>query len=153
MEALQINTGEVRIPIVRNGQSVGEIVFNPNETTIAERFYRLLGNLSEKKKQMETRAKEMESNTTYNADGVPTNLPEYLDFARNAHEALCVEYDSIFGAGTSQMVFGDFVPMNEAGFQVHLQFINGFAPHIQKARAEKIAQYTTPASAKRNKRK
>jgi hypothetical protein len=141
MDSLQINTGEVRIPIVRDGVNVGEIVFNPNSALMAERYYRLIENLDSHMRQLRARAADIETRTSLDGNGLPTTALEIVAFAKEAHEAICKEYDMLFGEGTAAMVFGDFVPLTEAGFGVHTQFVNGFGKHFQTARADKLAKY------------
>ena len=44
---IQINTGVVELAIVRDGNSVGSLSFNPTDVLFAERFYALLGVLQQ----------------------------------------------------------------------------------------------------------
>jgi hypothetical protein len=148
MDILQISTGEKHLEIVRDGQSVGELVFNPNDALIAEKFYRVIEKLNTKEKELQELSRQIDARITTDGNGLPTNTEEIIDFAKQAHTALCEEYDYLFGAGTSKLIFGEFVPVNEAGFKVHEQFIHGFAPYFEKARAEKIKKYI-PARQKR----
>jgi hypothetical protein len=149
MDSLNISTGEKRLPIIRDGANVGELVFNPHDAVLAEKFYRLIDKLNALIGELKITAKDIETRTTTDADGIPNTGLEFIGFARKAHEALCTEYDTLFGSGTSAMIFGGFVPLTEEGFAVHEQFVNGFAPYFQKARGDKVAKYTN----KRPKRK
>lgn len=148
METLVIDTGEKRIAI--NGDPDRVIVFNPSDVVFAEKFYALQLRLSEKNTELETRAKSIDANKEVDANGIPVNFTERAEFFHELHKYMCTEIDSVFGEGTSQKVFGDFVPPSS---DVYEQFFNGIKPFINKARTEKIAQYTTTVSAKRNKRK
>jgi len=149
MDTLQITTGEKRIPITRDGVSVGILVFNPNDAVLAEKFYRVIEKLNAKEKELEALSKQISARVTKDANGIPTNSQEIFDFAKGAHKALCEEYDYLFGAGTAALIFGDFVPINADGFAVHEQFIKGFAPYFEKARTEKIQKYTNSKKRKR----
>jgi hypothetical protein len=142
MDSLNISTGEKRLPIIRDGVNVGELVFNPHDAVLAEKFYRLIDKLNLLITDLKTTAKDIEARTTTDADGIPSTGLEFIGFARKAHEALCAEYDHLFGTGTSAMIFGGFVPLTEDGFKVHEQFVNGFAPYFQKTRAAKVERYT-----------
>lgn len=141
MDSLQISTGEKHIEIVRDGAVTGVLTFNPNDALTAEKFYKVIEKLNAKEKELQALSKGIDSRATKDANGIPVNAQEIIDFAKQAHAALCEEYDYLFGAGTAKMIFGDFVPVNADGFQVHEQFIRGFAPHFEKARAEKINKY------------
>ena len=149
MDSLQISTGEKHLEIVRDGSAVGMLTFNPNDALTAEKFYKVIEKLNAKEKELQELSKGIDSRATKDSNGLPVNMPEIIDFAKQAHAALCEEYDYLFGAGTAKMIFGDFVPVNADGFAVHEQFIKGFAPHFEKARAEKINKYIP----KRTKRK
>lgn len=150
MDSLQISTGEKHIEIVRDGAVTGVLTFNPNDALTAEKFYKVIEKLNAKEKELQELSKGIDARSTKDANGLPVNMPEIIDFAKQAHAALCEEYDYLFGAGTARMIFGDFVPVNADGFAVHEQFIKGFAPHFEKARAEKIAKYI-PDRKKRHK--
>lgn len=141
-DSLIISTGEKRIPIIRDGVQAGELVFNPNDAVLAEKFYGLIDKLNELVAELKATAKSIEERTQLDADGIPNTGREFIAFAHQAHAFLCNEYDNLFGSGTSTMIFGDFVPLTDEGFQVHEQFVQGFAPYFQKARAAKVAKYT-----------
>lgn len=144
-DTLQISTGEKRIPITRDGVSVGEIVFNPNDAVFAEKFYQLIAEFRETLTQYQNRAAELESNTSTDENDMPVNMGERLTLLKEVCDFVKVKIDSLFGPGTSAMVFGD--TMNPDSF---IQFFEGMTPFIQKARAQKVAQYTTPRKPKRN---
>ena len=149
MDSLQISTGQKRIPIIRDGINAGELVFNPNDAVLAEKFYLLIGKLNAISKELKSAAQDIEANAT---DEMQAGL-EATRFAQKAHASLCAEYDNLFGPGTSAKVFGDFVPLTDEGFAVHEQFVEGFAPYFQKARAEKIQKYTGTNGKSKRKRK
>lgn len=153
MDSIQIDTGEKRIQIQRDGVAVGVLVFNPNDALIAERFYKVISDLETKEKELQELSKQIDARAVKDSHGLPENMQEIIDFAKSAHLALCGEYDYLFGAGTSAVVFGDFVPINEQGFAVHEQFIKGFSPYFEKARAEKVKKYLPPANGKKHPRK
>ena len=153
IDSIQINTGLIKLPIIRDGENVGEIVFNPNDALLAEKFYQVAERLEVGGKELEKRAAEIDARTKAQDNGLVSNRQEIIDFLRETHTYMCEQYDYLFGEGTSNKVFGDFVPITEFGLAVHDQFVNGFKPYFAKTRSEKIAKYTTAASAKRNKRK
>jgi len=146
MDTLQISTGEKHIAI--NGDESRVIVFNPNDVVFAEKFYLLIGEFQQKLTQYRVRAEGLESETRVDDNDIPVNFADGIALQKEAclYFRECV--DRLFGAGTSQTVFGDALNLD-----MFPQFFNGITPFIQQARTEKIQQYTTSASAKRNKRK
>ncbi len=142
---IQINTGEKRVSITRDGKDAGELVFIPSDILFAERFYALLDELSVKLseyKRLNLQFKPAQENE------VPKDMAEKIALQRDLCEYMRDKIDLIFGKSTSQMVFGDV-----RNLDVYKQFFDGILPFFKQARAERVAQYTTDASAKRRKRK
>lgn len=146
MDTLQIITGEKRIAI--NGDESRVIVFNPNDVIFAEKFYKLIGEFQQKLREYQNRAEVIETETRVDDNDIPVNFSDALSLQKDACLYFRDAIDNLFGAGTSQKVFGDALNLD-----LFPQFFNGITPFIQQARADKIQQYTTSASAKRNKRK
>jgi hypothetical protein len=146
LDSLQINTGEKHIAI--NGDENRVIVFNPTDVIFAEKFYNLVGDFENKLTEYQRRGEVIDENQVTDKKGVPSNLDERLALLREVCEYVRERIDHLFGIGTSQKAFGDTLSLD-----VFQQFFTGITPFIQTTRAEKIAQYTTTASAKRNKRK
>jgi hypothetical protein len=145
MPTIQIDTGEKRVQITRNGQPAGELVFSPSDILFAERFYALLDELNIK--LIEYRKLQEQFKPT-NPNELPSDMTERIALQRDLCEYMREKIDHIFGNDTSQTVFGDV-----RNLDVYKQFFDGILPFFKQVRAERIAQYTTPASAKRNKRK
>lgn len=144
MESIQINTGEISLTI--NGDTNRVIRFNPSDVLFAEKFYKMLGEAE--KKSIEYRNKVEEINA--DSDILPDKL---IDFVCEACDEIRLMIDGVFGAGTSQIAFGDI--QNPDMFW---EFLYGVAPYFTNARAEKTepykpATYTTPATNKRGKPK
>jgi hypothetical protein len=137
MDTLNISTGAKRIPIVRDGQSVGEIAFNPSDVVFAEKFYRLIAEFQKAFTQYQVKARALESNTAVDANGLPANLSEQIELTKEACTFAYSHIDVLFGAGTSAMVFGDTYSPDAI-----LQFFSGMTPFVQAARTEKVAKYT-----------
>lgn len=136
MEPLQITTGEKRIPIVRDGVPVGEIVFNPSDALFAEKFYRLIGNLQTTLGEYKTKANALDDNAL-DGNGLPLDMDARVALVKDACLYVRGEIDSLFGPGTSAMVFGDSMVLS--AFE---QFLSGLVPFIQAARVSKVQQYT-----------
>jgi hypothetical protein len=142
---LQLTTGEIRLPIVRDGQASGEIVFNPNNLLFANQFYALLEETETGLKDLRERMKDLQNT---DADGRPLQWRELAQIQIEYCDGLRGQIDEVFGAGTSQNAFGE-----TRSLDVFMQFMNGLLPYFQTARVAKVTQYTSAATAKRDKRK
>lgn len=133
METINIITSEKQIPIIRDGQQVGILSFNPNDVLFAERLYRLISDFEAKSAEYQERYKSLGNDT---GAGLQL-LSETVTYIRS-------QIDGVFGQGTSQMVFG-----NTYSLDVFSQFFTAIMPFFQAARAEKVAKYTKPQKASR----
>lgn len=136
MDSLQITTGEKRIPIDRDGVRVGELVIYPGDVVFAEKYYRLVSDFGTTFAEYEKRANELELDSTPNGNGLPANTGERLQLAREACVYVREKIDEVFGAGTSQMVFGDTMKV-----EIFAQFFEGINPFLKAARTEKLKPY------------
>ena len=136
MESLRIDTGVKRVMINDDPNRV--IVFNPSDVAFAERFYRLIGEFQDKQAEYQRRAEELEQNAVVNENGIPSNLAESLALLREACEFLRAKIDDLFGAGTSDKVFGDALSLD--AFE---QFFEGITPFVQTARSDKMTRYVS----------
>lgn len=149
MDAIRISTGGKRIPIVRDGVPVGEIAFNPEDVVFAEKFYRFYGELGSKQAELERRARELTAENGTDEAGVPLNVGRRIEYLQDVNRMFRGYVDDLFGPGTSQMVFGDYLSYDMV---IYRQFFKSIAPQVKTTRAKKIEQYASPASAKRNRR-
>jgi len=145
-ESITIDTGEVELLINQDPNRV--IRFNPTDLNFAERYYKLIGGFHEKQKEFEDREIEIKKITGKDANGMPLNFATLAALDHEVFAYTRAQIDEVFGPGTSQTAFGDTV-----NSEVLEQFLTGVSPYFKKARVQKIEQYTTPASAKKNKRK
>jgi hypothetical protein len=146
MDTLQIKTSEVRLAV--NGDAERVISFNPADTLFAEKFYRLSANVDAKLAEFTRKGKELDADKAAGENGMPLNLQARIELQRDLCLYLRDEIDALFGAGTSQNAFG--AALEADAFP---QFFEGITPYFQRARSEKVSQYTTDASAKRGRRK
>src|SRR5574338_597264 len=136
-DTLPIIDSAKHIAITRNGQNVGELVFNPEDVLFAEKFYKLIGEFEGRYGEYQTRARALDADKRKDANGLPANLGEQIALTKEACTFAYVQIDTLFGIGTSAMVFGDaMVP------DAILQFLSGIAPYVRRARAEKVQKYT-----------
>jgi len=142
-DSLIISTGQKRLPITRDGEPVGEIIFNPNDVVFAEKFYRLIGELQKLNTQYEVRAKAIDNDDSMDENGIPANTTAKLEMMREVCEYLREQIDGLFGAGTSTIVFGNAMTLDP--FE---QFFTGLTPFIQSVRSSKVAKYTNTKARK-----
>lgn len=143
MDSLQIDVGEKRIAI--NGDESRLLIFNPSDTLFVERFYKLISEFENKLTDYQNRSIALEADTTKNGNNIPANMGARLELIKEACEYSRESIDKVFGAGTSQTVFGDTLSLDAVQ-----QFFAGITPFISVARAEKVAKYTN-AKPKRRK--
>jgi len=136
MQSLQINTGEIKLAINDDPERV--IVLYPKDAIFTEKFYILLGNFKKSFSDFKNRAEIIESQNAEDEYGVPLNTDERLEFQKEVCQYARNEIDELIGAGTSQIVFG-----NALDIDAIMQFFTGIQPYMQKARAEKVAQYSS----------
>jgi len=135
MQSLQINTGEIRLAVNNDPERV--IVFNPADAMFAERFYNLIGEFQRKIIEYQAKAKQIETNTGVDDNGIPLNASDRIELVKDVCSYIREKIDIIFGAGTSQKAFGDAMELNALS-----QFFEGITPFVQKERAAKIETYT-----------
>jgi hypothetical protein len=133
MDTLRIETGAKRL-LINDGP--GFIEFNPADIGFAERFYQLIRDFEGKQAEYEARALELDNQQEKDAEGIPLNVDARFAFLRECCEYVRERIDHVFGAGTSQTVFGDTLNLDMFG-----QFFVGITPYIQQARQEKTAKY------------
>ena len=146
METLRITTGEIHLAI--NGDENRVIVFNPKDVLFAEKFYTLMGDFQQRLTEYQKRGERLDAVKEKDENNAPINAGERIALQIELCTFMREKIDYLFGVGTSQKAFGDALDPD-----VFQQFFTGITPYVQNARAEKIAQYTTPASMKRHKRK
>ncbi len=133
MDNLKINTGLKRI-LINDGPDY--IEFDPEDVLFIEKFYQLIHEFELKKDEFTIKAANLDSNKELDANGLPSNIGEGLSFLKEICQYLRDRIDYVFGAGTSQKVFGDSLSLSSLG-----QFFEGVTPFIQLKRAEKLQKY------------
>lgn len=141
---INISTGQVDLSIVRDGKDAGVLSFNPKDTLFAERFYALLGELQKSLEDYKQRGIEL-SKKGNDKSGAPVNAEEHIALQVELCNYLREKTDKVFGDGTAQKLFGEV-----RNLDVYNQFFDALMPYFQRARAERVAMYTSDASAKRN---
>jgi len=135
MSNININTGEIRLTI--NDDESRVIAFNPNDLEFVNNLYELLADLENKEKEYKAKEAEIDKNTEVNSYGIPVNLKEKLELLKETCSYMRGKVDTVFGEGTSQMVFGSVNTLD-----MFEQFFEGVTPYIEKVRSVKTNKYT-----------
>lgn len=139
---LNINTG-LRLTI--NDDPSRVIVMNPNDVDFAERFYRLIQDFEAKQGEYQARADALDAIEDQDAHGLPVNLRERIDFAREVCDYMHQQIDALFGEGAAYAAF-----QGQHDLDAIAQFFTEITPFIQNARAGKLEKYQrTPKKAMR----
>jgi hypothetical protein len=146
MENLKIDTGTKRIMINDDPNNVLE--FNPADVAFAEAFYQLMKNFEEKQVEYSARAEALDKNKAVDSTGVPINFQEGMELLREINIFMRGEIDILFGAGTSQKLFG-----NAVNLQMFTQLFEGITPFIASARVAKVSAYAPVVKSKVKKHK
>lgn len=136
LPSIAINTGEVRLSI--NDDPTNVISFNPADANFAERFYKIVSEFEAKLKEYESQASVL----SIAGDG------EQIALLKETCEFVREKIDYVFGAGTSQKVFGDALVLD-----VFSQFFDGIMPYIQKARTDKVGKYIVPVKVSKHRKR
>ena len=133
MENLKVNTSKKRI-LINDGPEYLE--FDPEDVLFIERFYNLIAEFELKQNEFGQKAMVLDANKGLDKDGIPVNLEEGLAFIKEVCQYLRVRIDYVFGAGTSQILFGDSLSLAQIG-----QFFEGITQFIGPKRSEKLSKY------------
>jgi hypothetical protein len=122
-ESIQIDTGEKRLAIWRDGDQVGELVFNPKDTLFMERLYKLFIGVTEGIRER------------LNIE--ETDQPKQIEIIKDVNVFVRQQIDSVFGEGKSQMLFGDTVSYDMGIYTQFIEQIQGFIKPVRKSAVSK----------------
>jgi len=142
LPSLTIDTGVVRLCI--NGDPERVIEFNPHDAEFAEKLYELEQEYLRKDDEFRKKATALDAAEETDKLGVPLNAAEKLAFQRELGDWVRERIDNLFGAETSQTVFG-----NVNSLAVFSQFFEGVSPYIESAREEKMNKHIDPVLERR----
>lgn len=140
MPNLNIDAGVIRLTINDDPDRV--VTFSPHDVTFRQRFYEVYSDLRKQLAPMEAREAELLKNTEEDEFGVPLNQGERAALDLEAVGLARQKIDELFGAGTSQTVFGDAMNPFAIG-----QFLEGVQPFFETAIGQGVSKYTRPAAA------
>lgn len=127
MESIRYNDGTIRLMVNDDPDRV--ISFDPEDVGFVNRYFDLMDFIKNKQGEYTKQAAEIDK---MEGDKERAGFRLYQTMC----EDIKGQIDYVFGAGTSQTVFGNSVRLDM--FQ---QFLNGIVPYIQKARADKMQPY------------
>lgn len=133
---MEISTG-LRIPLTHEGEEIGSLRFDPTDVRFAESLYDFLDDLKQAEKDYAARAEELDKNAGADEYGVSTNARAQLALTREMCGYLHEHIDKLFGANTSALVFGESLSL-----EAIYDFLDGLAPYLDKAQAERVKKYT-----------
>ena len=122
------------VEICINGDPNRVIRFNPNDSFLAEKFYRMQGTFKQKLREFEVKVKTFSNRTDDN--GIPDDIEKRIELVKDLCIFLRGEIDNFLGAGTSQIAFGDALDITAIE-----SFVSGIVPYFGKARKEKVNKY------------
>jgi hypothetical protein len=132
----KINITRAKRILINDGPEILE--FFPGDVGFAERFYEIYKEFNTKQADYERRSKDLDAHKNeLDANGLPANIEQGLAFLHETCEYMRGRVDYLFGAGTSQKVFGDTLSLEMIG-----EFFEAIIPFIQIARTDKMAKYT-----------
>ena len=135
MTVIKINTGIIRLQVECDGRT-DEIAFNPDDVGFVNRFCDLTKAMETKQAEYDAKIEELEKEEGFDTFGIPSNTKERLALMLEICLFMREQVDMVFGAGTSQKIFGDVNTL-----EMFTQFFDGITPYIQKNRQEKMAKY------------
>ncbi|WP_027399854.1 hypothetical protein [Anaerovorax odorimutans] len=132
MQDLNYNTGMMELAI--QGDQSRILRFNPSDGNIANGFLQLITNASEKLKEF--------SNKEFKSDNELENIKQKNKIDLELDQHFRSELDLIFGAGTSDMVFGNLctTAITENGECIFINFLMALMPFISKEMQERNAK-------------
>lgn len=137
MDTINISTGVKRIHIVRDDEVEADISFNPSDALFAEKFYAVYKEFMEKQAEYELKSKELDAHKDEtDENGIPINIDQGIAFINEVCTFMRGKIDQLFGAGTSEKVFGSTNNIESIN-----QFFNGIVPFVNKERAEKMNKH------------
>ena len=126
MEKLQIHTGQICLEVVDDhGESRGVFRFNPNDVAVAKKVFELQDTINAKFAEYEKLYAEAGDDSQRSIE----LLTETVDYFRGV-------IDEIFGAGSSQLLFGD-----ARTFSMLEDFFAGITPYYTKASENRVQKY------------
>ena len=136
-QKLELKTTADDIKLTINDDPERILSFNPNDVGFVNRYLDLIKAVEDKEKEVNEQLLALRQDTGMDAYGIPNSLRAEAALSAQVCAYMREQVDMVFGAGTSQMVFGDRNVMDMFG-----EFFFGLAPYIAAARQKAVKKYT-----------
>lgn len=131
MESLHIDTGAVTLSI--NNDENRTITFYPTDVHFAEAFFDIVRDFMQHRENV---SKKEEAIKVSGSTAAEKSAKE-VELLRETYAFMRERIDNCFGAGTSEIVFG-----NHDSLGAYASFFRGVEPYVRKARTDELARYS-----------
>ena len=131
MESLHIDTGAVTLSI--NNDENRTITFYPTDVHFAEAFFDLVRDFMQHRENV---SKKEEAIKVSGSTAAEMSAKE-VELLRDTYAFMRERIDNCFGAGTSEIVFGDHDSLG-----AYASFFRGVEPYVRKARTDELSRYS-----------
>ena len=131
MESLRIDTGAVTLSI--NNDESRTITFYPTDVHFAEAFFNLVRDFMQHREDVSRQEEEIKESGGTAAE----HSAKEVELLRETYAFMRERIDNCFGAGTSEIVFG-----NHDSLGAYASFFRGVEPYVRKARTDELARYS-----------
>ena len=130
----------VRIAI--NDDPARVIECKPDDVGFVERFYALIDNVEAKENEIKEKLEEIRKDQTESPYGMPNSIRREVQLTAEMCRYMREQIDTVFGAGSSQTIFGDVNVPTMFG-----EFFTLIGPCISSARSGAVKKYTAKKKA------
>ena len=131
MESLHIDTGAVTLSV--NNDENRTITFYPTDVHFAEAFFDLVRDFMQHSEDVSRQEEEIKESGGTAAE----RSAKEVELLRETYAFMRERIDNCFGAGTSEIVFGDHDSLG-----AYASFFRGVEPYVRKARKDELARYS-----------
>ena len=131
MESLHIDTGAVTLSV--NNDENRTIAFYPTDVHFAEAFFDLVRDFMQHSEDVSRQEEEIKESGGTAAE----RSAKEVELLRETYAFMRERIDNCFGAGTSEIVFGDHDSLG-----AYASFFRGVEPYVRKARKDELARYS-----------
>ena len=132
MESLRIDTGAVTLSI--NNDENRTITVYPTDVHFAEAFFDLVRDFMQHREDVSRQEEEIKESGGTDAE----RSAKEVELLRETYAFMRERIDNCFGAGTSEIVFG-----NHDSLGAYASFFRGVEPYVRKARTDELARYSS----------
>lgn len=139
---MKIKSLENTVHLTINDDPDRVVAFNPQDVGFVDRFFALMDNVEEKESEYKAKLEDIQKDDSLNSYGIPRAIRKEVELTAEICRYMREQVDMVFGAGTSQTVFGNLNTVD-----MFAEFFDGIAPHISAARSKAVKKYVEPEGA------